>query len=232
MFIFFSEKPTDSEAKDRWGDCDWIHKEGAVKDKIYTKYIYPISERYTGNYIVVTFDTQVNYHFFSILVSSYKEKSYYYMKEIEYNKEHVIKNVNNYISNFIFWLKAKNNKKGYIRIKLHKDNSDYIDTTNLVLYSLRVSPFQIKNVSEDVIETKFFQGFNFDLNETDNDYIKFYYDYSQPNEKAKYLIIQFITFYNLKYFSIGVGNDISDSGGYLKIIPSKYAILALFLLLL
>ena len=227
---FFEQKPTDDEAKDRWGNYDWVQKEGAVKDKIYTKYIYPISEYYTGKYIVVTFDTELNYHYFSILVSSYKEKAYY-MKEIKYNKEHVIKNVNNYANYFQFWLKAKNNKKEYIRIKLHKDDSEYIDTTNLVLYWLRVSPYQIKNASEDVIEMKLFQGYDFDLNETDNDYIKFYYELSQQNEKAKYLYAVFSTFYNLKYFSIGVGNDISDSGGYLKIIPLKYAIFALLLLL-
>ena len=78
---------------------------------------------------------------------------------------------------------------------------------------------------------KLFQGNEYDLNETDNNYIKFYYELSQLNEKAKYLYVVYSTFYNLKYFSIGVGNDISDSGGYLKIIPLKYAIFALLLLL-
>jgi len=228
---FYSEKPTDSEAKSRWGTYDWVHEEEAVKDKIYTKYIYPIDDHYTGNYIVITFDTEVNYHYFSILVSSYKEKGYY-MKEIEYNKEHVIKKVNNYINNFQFWLKAKNNKKEYIRIKLHKDDSECVDATSFALYWLRVSPLQLKNVSKDVIDYKIFQGYDFVLNETDNDYIKYYYEYSQPSEKAKYLYLQYISTYNLKYFSIGVGNDISDSSGYLKIIPSKYAILALLLLVL
>ena len=46
------------------------------------------------------------------------------MREIEYNKEQVIKNIENYQPDFQFWLKAENNVNEFIRIKLHKDNSD------------------------------------------------------------------------------------------------------------
>ena len=98
---FFSEKPSDVDAKNPRGSYDWVHRDSKEKDKTYTKYIYPIKEQYTGNYIVVTFRVYEDYHYFSFLVSPTQEKGDY-IEKIEYNKEHIIENINkksNYANN-------------------------------------------------------------------------------------------------------------------------------------
>ena len=82
----------------------------------------------------------------------------------------------------------------------------------------------------------------------DGDYIQYYYTYSQLKKEVKYLYLLVANQYNLKYFSIGIGNNITDysdeddsddddndninNSGYLKLIPLKFACLTLLLLLL
>ena len=56
------------------GSSDWVHEDDKEKENKYTKYIYPIDEDYSGEYIVVSFYTYDDYHYFSILLSSYKKK--------------------------------------------------------------------------------------------------------------------------------------------------------------
>ena len=238
---FFSKKPTDEEAISgrSYSDYhDWIHEEEKEKDKAYSKYIYPIDEDYTGKYIVVTFNTYVNYHYLSILLSSYKEKAYY-MREIEYNKEHVIQNIENYQTYYQFWLKTENNDNESIRIKLHKDDSDSASEITMQLAGMEVSPYQMKDNS-DIIDSRIFQMY--DSNQTDNDYIKYYYSYSKLKDKVKYLYLIVVNEYRLKYFSIGIGNNITDyidnndnnndNSGYLTLIPLKYASFTLLMWLL
>ena len=195
---------------------------------MYSKYIYPIDDYYSGQYVVVTFEADDDYHYLSILLSSYKEKGYY-MREIEYNKEHVIKNIDNYEPDFQFWLKAKNKDNEFIRIKLHKDNSDLASEIMIQLGGLRVSPYQMKDKS-DIIDQRMFT--TYDSNKTDGDYIQYFYTYSKLKKEVKYLYLLVASQYNLKYFSIGVGNNISNNSGYLKLIPLKFVYLTLLLWLL
>ena len=162
------------------------------------------------------------------------------MKEIEYNKEHVIKNIDDYEPNFQFWLKAENNDNEFIRIKLHKDDSDVASKIMMILSGLRVSPYQMSNIS-DIIDQRIFQAYN--SKKTDGDYIQYYYTYSKLKKEVKYLDLLVSNRYNLKYFSIGIGNNITDysddddndninNSGYLKLIPLKFAYLTLLLWLL
>jgi hypothetical protein len=225
---FYSKKPTDEEAISERGSSDWVHRDSIEKDKEYSKYIYPIDEDYNGQYVVVTFEANDDYHYLSILLSSYKKKSYY-MREIEYNKEHVIKNIDDYQPNYQFWLKAENKDNELIRIKLHKDDSDVASKITIQLGGLRVSPYQMRNNS-DIIDQRVFQSY--DSQKTDGDYIQYYYEYSKLKKEVKYLYLLVANQYNLKYFSIGVGNNISNNSGYLKLIPLKFACLTLLLLLL
>ena len=148
------------------------------------------------------------------------------MKEIEYNKEHVIKKIDNYLPYYGFWLKAKNNDNEFIRIKLHKDDSDFASEIMLQLMGLKVNPYEIKDQT-DIIDQIIFQ--KYDSNEADGDYIKYYYTYSKLKEGIKYLELNVINYYKLKYFSIGIGNKITDNSGYLKLIPINYAYFALLL---
>lgn len=235
-FYFFSKKPTDSEAMIGSSEHEWTSNDLTEKGEKYTKYTYPIDDdRYTGNYIVVHLETEDDYNFISILVSSYERKEYY-IKEVEYNAEHIIEKLSNYNFNYFqFYLKSQNNENETIRIKLYKDDSAFVDDINIRYYGLTVSPTQYKDSSQ-IVDMGFF--YKFTLNETDNNYIKYYYDYSQLKEEAKYIYVEVFNYHNLKYFSIGIGNNISDSpdssdkveySGYLKSMSLKHALLAFLL---
>ena len=43
---FFSEKPSDEDAKNEIGSFNRVHRDSEEKDKTYKKYIYPIDEKY------------------------------------------------------------------------------------------------------------------------------------------------------------------------------------------
>ena len=43
---YFSEKPSDVDAKNVRGSFEWVHRDSEEKDKTYKKYIYPIDEKY------------------------------------------------------------------------------------------------------------------------------------------------------------------------------------------
>ena len=223
--FFYSKKPTDEEEMSGSESYNWIYRDSFEKDKYYSNNIYPIDEDYSGKCIVVVFEADDNYHYLSILLSSYKEKIEY-MKEIEYNKEHVIKKRDYYLPYYGFWLKAKNNDNEFIRIKLHKDDSDFASEIMLQLMGLKVNPYEIKDQT-DIIDQIIFQ--KYDSNEADGDYIKYYYTYSKLKEGIKYLELNVINYYKLKYFSIGIGIKITDDSGYLKLIPINYAYFALLL---
>ena len=126
-----------------------------------------------------------------------------------------------------------------LRIKLHKDDSDSASEITMQLAGMEVSPYQMKDNS-DIIDSRIFQMY--DSNQTDNDYIKYYYSYSKLKDKVKYLYLIVVNEYRLKYFSIGIGNNIidyidnndnnNDNSGYLTLIPLKYASFTLLMWLL
>ena len=198
---FFSEKPSDEDAKNERGSSEWVHRDSKEKDKTYTKYIYPIDGRYTGNYIVVTFRVYEDYHYFSFLVSPNQVKGYY-MKNIEYNKEHIIENINNYESNYQFYLDSQNNDYESIKIKLHKDDSDLISGISVQLAGMKGSILTSMN---DIIQMRSFVGS--DIERFDNDYIEYIYKYYKLKDTVKSLYILVNSEYTLKYFSITVGNN-------------------------
>ena len=198
---FFSEKPSDEDAKNVRGSSEWVHRDSKEKDKTYTKYIYPIDGQYTGNYIVVTFRVYEDYHYFSFLVSPNQVKGYY-MKQIEYNKEHIIENINNYESNYQFYLDSQNNDYESIKIKLHKDDSDLISGISVQLAGMKGSILTSMN---DIIQMRSFVGS--DIERFDNDYIEYIYKYYKLKDKVKTLYILVNSEYTLKYFSITVGNN-------------------------
>ena len=250
---FYSKKPTDEEAMSGRGSSDWVHEDDKEKENKYTKYIYPIDEDYSGEYIVVSFYTYDDYHYFSILLSSYKKKTYY-IGEIEYNKEHEIENIDDYKTNFQFWLKTENNDNEFIRIKLHKDDSNSASEIMIQLAGLKINPLEMRD-NTDIIDQRIF--LRYDSKKADGDYILYYYAYSKLKVGVKYLFLSVVNEYRLKYFSIGIGNKIyDDSGkiddgsniddgsdiddgennnnnvGYLKLKHLKYASFILFLWLL
>ena len=197
---YFSEKPSDVDAKNVRGSSEGAHHYSKEKDKTYTKYIYPINGLYTGNYIVVTFRVYEDYHYFSFLVSPNQVKGYY-MKQIEYNKEHIIENINNYESNYQFYLDSQNNDYESIKIKLHKDDSDLISEISVQLAGMKGSFLTTK----DVVQMRSFVGS--DIERFDNDYIEYIYKYYKLKDEVKTLYILVNSEYTLKYFSITVGNN-------------------------
>ena len=85
----FSHKPSDEEAKQRYGNSQWLHSEVESKFGNYVSGIYPLDYfRSTDtNYVVIYLNLNYKLHYLSILVSSYKEKNKMYSKELSYNEE-------------------------------------------------------------------------------------------------------------------------------------------------
>ena len=226
---FFSQKPNDNETKTSWGSSSESFPvyTSITNDIPYLKYIYELKEIHNEKYMVIRFSGCYN-TYLSVFVSSYKEKQWLDLKEIKYNQEFVIKNVNNYKNSFMFWMKLQNRDDNTIRIKLLQNDTNEF---SVFFEEFTVNP---SKGGEDPINPRYLTRYN-EEKENNTDIIKYYYNYYNVREGTKYIIILFNNAYNLNYFSIGVGKNITDyvgSNTYLKIIPLKYAIFALLLLIL
>lgn len=224
---FFSKKPTVEDIKNKHISDHSIpsYNEKEI-DMPYLKYIFNSERKITDKYIAFYFKSR-DYRYISVLVSATKEKKFYDFKEIKYNKEYVIKKTNEYANSFLFWLELKKNEDGAVRIKLHKNDS--YATSELWIF---VQGFGVNPYTEDcsAIDTRDF--YYYDKSVNDSDYIQYYYYYSDLKERVKYLTVIVSNSFNLKYFSIGVGNNITDYNGYLKLLPLRYVFLSLLLLIL
>lgn len=227
---FFSKKPSDDEAENSSGSSsEYLSNVFIGNDNPYLKYEYFLENIHSEKYMVVRFSSYIH-HYLSIYVSSYKErKSMDFLQEIKYNKEFVFKDVGNYIHGFLFYVNIPNDDDGTIRIKLHEndtfDNLRYFDVDLEEFYGNPAKgdsdPFNIRTL-------KIYKK------EKDNNtqLIKYYYRYNNLKEGVRYLLILISNLYDLKYFSIGVGDNITDYNGSFKLKSLKHIILALLFLML
>ena len=149
----FSHKPSDEEAKERFGSSQWLHSRENRKSGNYVSGIYPFEDfRNTDtNYVVIYLNLNYKLHYLSILVSSYKEKNKMYSKEISYNEEFEMDSdtLSNTETYFLFSLDSKNRDNEAVIIKLYKD-----EKPNFIINLIGMKTKSLIPTQSDMIETR------------------------------------------------------------------------------
>lgn len=227
---FFSEKPNDEDAKNSWGSSmESIQQYSITNDNPYQQIVYELEEIHSEKFMVIRFYASDN-HFLSVYVSSYKEKKWLDLLEIKYNQEFVLKNIDSYKNSYMFWVKLPNDNDGTIRIKFHQN-----DTFSLYYFDVYINEYS-QDPSKGGVEPINPRQLNIYKNEKENNtqYIKYYYNYYDLRKGDIYIMILISNSYNLRYFSIGVGKNITDYidyNGCFKLFNLNYAFFALLLLI-
>jgi len=204
----FSQKPSDEQAKQHSGSSQWLHSEEKRKSGNYISGIYPFEDFWSTDttYVVIYLDIYDDLHYLSILVSSYKEKSKMFSKELSYNEEfemdsNTLSNTETY---FLFYLDAKNRDNEAIIIKLYKDEEPNFMINLVGLKTKSLIPSQ-----SDMIDTRSFLAP--ESNTTDSKYSIYKYGYSKLKDDVVFLYIQIFSDYSYNYFSICVGDSCGSS---------------------
>ena len=204
----FSHKPSDEEAKERFGSSQWLHSRENRKSGNYVSGIYPFEDfRSTDtNYVVIYLNLNYKLHYLSILVSSYKEKNKMYSKEISYNEEFEMDSdtLSNTETYFLFSLDSKNRDNEAVIIKLSKD-----EEPNFIIGLIGLKTKTLIPTQSDMVDIRTF--FAPDSNTTDSKYATYKYEYSKLKDKVVYEYIQLHSDYSYSYFSICVGDNCGNS---------------------
>ena len=204
----FSHKPSDEEAKERFGSSQWLHSRENRKSGNYVSGIYPFEDfrNKDTNYVVIYLNLNYKLHYLSILVSSYKEKNKMYSKEISYNEEFEMDSdtLSNTETYFLFSLDSKNRDNEAVIIKLYKN-----EEPNFIIGLIGLKTKTLIPTQSDMVEMRTF--FAPDSNTTDSKYATYKYEYSKLKDKVVYEYIQIHSDYSYSYFSICVGDSCGNS---------------------
>lgn len=195
---YFENYPTDEEIFRCYGNS--LYDSSKIKDKEYTKFIYPLSKFSNEiKYLVIKVDMREKFEYFSILVSPYKERKSMIMETIEYNKEFIMDGEDLSNTDKRFYFSVKEYKKGeleYFSLKIHKnDESDFL-----------IQLVGLESLDDMYNQNKYIElrGYmNPKYIEEDGDYKIYKYRFTRldSDTKSLFILVNSIDNCELKYFS-------------------------------
>ena len=230
-FCGYTKKPTDEELKENsiYGRCNWIYTEYKLKDKTYSRFMYPLDQYKEVAYVVIKLQVLSEFKNLFILVSPYKKRQKIYYSEIEYNKEVIIDSdtLSGVSLSYTFETKYEKGDEESIIIKLHKDD---INDLFINLYGHDIKRGNIIN-EQKITDTRLFKT----PGETkeDGEYKIYNYTYTRLSSKTNYLTIDISSYnnYELKYFSLTLYSTGSNSLGIIIILIVILVLIIIFVIL-